>query len=57
MTPLPNTSSWRGAQLVKHKDNFTPYHFTVVKCQERLILPNCEKMSGEIYVTDLSGSR
>jgi hypothetical protein len=21
--PLPNTSSWRGAQLIKHRDNFT----------------------------------
>jgi hypothetical protein len=25
MHPLPHTPSWRGAELVKHRDNFTFY--------------------------------
>jgi hypothetical protein len=24
--PFPHTSSWRGAQLIKHTDSFTFYH-------------------------------
>jgi len=27
ITPLPNTPSWRGAQLKKHRDNFTPLRY------------------------------
>jgi hypothetical protein len=25
--PLPHVSSWRGASLIKHRDNFTYYRF------------------------------
>jgi hypothetical protein len=28
ITPLPNTPSWRGAQLKKDRDNFTLLYFT-----------------------------
>jgi hypothetical protein len=43
ITPLPNTPSWRGAQL-KHRDNFTftpnPKELTVLICSVILLSKN-----------------
>jgi hypothetical protein len=43
--PLPNTTSWRGAQLKKHRDNFTlplPYFKSIIL---PIVLYGCETWS------------
>jgi hypothetical protein len=44
--PLPNTPSWRGAQLKRHRDTFTLPLLSFIKCNKTQIWAIPENQKG-----------
>jgi hypothetical protein len=50
LTPLPNTPSWHGAQLIKHRNTFTFLHFVLLLNECLLLFISLSTQSGNFWI-------